>query len=86
MVVTSHYRGWKIVWNEKLGLWFYTDTGEIHEVNKPRPCKRCGSTHLSGESDPCLGLMDGFKGVCCGHGAKNGYASYGIRKSIKLRR
>ena len=82
MVVTDHYRGWEIVWNEKLCLWFYTDNGEIHEVKKPRPCKRCGSTHSSEKPDPCLGLMDGFKNACCNHGAGNGYAGYGLKKHI----
>lgn len=78
-MATDHFRGWKIKYDHEKKKWYYVDTKESLDPKNPRPCKKCGRQWPFHGVDPCLGLMDGFKFACCGHGTKDGYAGYGIK-------
>jgi len=66
MGIISYDRGHKIEYINK--RWFYRDTGEPLEFEKPRPCKRCGKMPTSEGYDACIGYVEGAESVCCGHG------------------
>ena len=64
--ISSHTRGWKIVWDEKRQEWFYVDTGESADIE--RKCKRCSKFPTPEGYDACLGYIKGVESACCGHG------------------
>lgn len=57
--------------------WVYSDDGSNAGVD--RPCAKCLRISESG-IDPCLGMIDGAKAACCGHGVYDGYVMYGENK------
>ena len=53
-----------------------------------RPCTRCGRMPNKGGSDACLGHIEGYSSMCCGHGKEEEYAVYNneihIQDRIKI--
>jgi len=76
MTISSHTRGWKIVWDEEKQEWFYADTGERADIE--RPCKRCSKFPTPEGHDACLGYIKGVESACCGHGVSEAF--YKFRK------
>lgn len=69
-------RGWlrgHPVWWDGL-RWLYED-GVPVELEE-RPCPKCGETAEKGGPDPCLGMIPGANGACCGHGVHLGYVNW----------
>ena len=47
----------------------------------PKSCPKCDLFPLENGCDPCLGMLPGVIGACCGHGVHQGYLWFenGIR-------
>jgi len=45
--------------------WFYNDDAPY---DSERPCPKCNVLAGWDDPDPCLGLLPGVEGACCGHG------------------
>jgi hypothetical protein len=45
---------------------WWPDTG-LSVASSPRPCPGCDVVAEAGGPDPCLGMLPGVKGACCGH-------------------
>jgi hypothetical protein len=73
-----HRRGHPIV-KYADGRWRWAATGRWLRLgsnpNDP-PCARCGLAVSAEGADPCLGLIDGARSACCGHGVADGYITY----------
>jgi len=78
MSVTSHIRGWPIIFKD--GKWVYADIGE--DVFIVRPCKRCGQWPTKEGYDACLGHIPGAKSACCGHGVTKPFIMMSAKKMI----
>lgn len=72
--VSSHTRGWKILWDSVKQKWFYADTGESVDIE--RPCKRCGQLSTPEGYDACLGYVEGVESACCGHGVSKAFIKF----------
>jgi hypothetical protein len=70
-MATSWSRGHKTYWNELTQQWYYCDTNEIDDGN--RPCKRCGRMPTLEGYDACLGYIKNVSSACCGHGTIEPY-------------
>ena len=87
MGLISHSRGHKIYYDGS--DWRHVDNNELIDQN--RPCKKCGlkpiklSSDMGDDVDACLGILEGVKSACCGHGVEDGYIVYedGRREIIK---
>jgi len=62
----SHMRGHRIIWNSDIKRWVYKDSGSI--ADDSRLCPKCNKPPTKEGYDACLGFVEGFKSVCCGHG------------------
>ena len=86
-MVTTSYRGHKIFFGNK--KWRYMDN--IEPLDPKRPCKKCGlepielKSKMGDNVDACLGVLEGVKSACCGHGVEDGYIMYedGRKEIIK---
>jgi hypothetical protein len=75
MSARSHARGHDIESTDGL-TWRYVDDGSTADVD--RPCKGCGLSAVTPDGpDPCVGLIPGAIGACCGHGVHRPYVIYG---------
>jgi len=70
-MVKSFKQGWGTTWNPEKGKWVYSDTQE--DLEKIRPCKRCGKHPTKEGHDACLGKIPGVMSACCGHGIYVGF-------------
>lgn len=65
-MIKSFSRGHEIYYKD--GGWYYSDTDEKFEDN--RPCKRCGNHPTKEGYDYCLGKIEEATSACCGHGVE----------------
>ena len=70
MTAHTYLRGHKIYYINPTG-WFYNDTDK--PIDDKRPCIRCGKYPTKEGHDACLGILDGVKFACCGHGVEKEY-------------
>ena len=71
---TAYNRGNLLIYDYTLEAWKYED-GVLLNDDLDRPCVKCGQKPIDG-MDACLGRLEGYSSVCCGHG---------ITKPIRVR-
>lgn len=74
MAATAQMRGHKVVFDERTDTWRWADDMTLAPSHggSERPCVKCGLTATGDYGpDPCLGLIAGVSGACCGHGIAN---------------
>jgi hypothetical protein len=70
----SRKMGHQIRYNEEKSKWFYCDTEE--ECNYERPCVKCKKYATIKGHDPCIANLEGVTNACCGHGVEEGYVQF----------
>ena len=65
-MMTTHFRGHKVYFDNKINQWRYVDNNEIADYE--RPCVRCGKMPDKDGYDACLGHIPNATSACCGHG------------------
>ena len=68
-MVTGHFYGHAVYWDDESKFWRYTDTNE-RVIGKERPCPKCGEKSAANGHDSCIANLPGVKYACCGHGVK----------------
>jgi len=71
-MVTGYNRGNVIKFINN--IWMYEDGIPLEQ--EERPCTRCGRMPNTDGSDFCLGHIDGYSSMCCGHGKEEGYTVF----------
>ncbi len=61
--------GYPTVYDRRRKIWVYRDDGT--PISNRRQCINCGQYETPEGYDACLGYLDGYISVCCGHGDKN---------------
>ena len=67
--------------NDK-GEWLWKEDNTSASIKKP--CPKCKLYPLPTGEDPCLGILSGVQGACCGHGVHNGYIWFDDGRRVKL--
>lgn len=72
MTITTRWRGHVV--EQRDGAWYYADTGEL--ADHDRPCVRCWRMPTAEGCDACLGHIEGAEAACCGHGVIEPFAIF----------
>lgn len=67
IIPVNHFGGHEIYYNVHESIWKYKDNHKPAH-SETRPCKYCGKMPTKEGYDACIGFLEGFKSVCCGHG------------------
>lgn len=83
MTATGHIRGRAAWFDNDAYIWRWSDTDEPASGwsgGPERPCPACGLTADPNDgvdgADPCMGVVAGVSGACCGHGIESGYITW----------
>jgi hypothetical protein len=83
LIPSGYWRGHAVSWDVEREIHVYTDTGEPtpRYGGEERPCPFCGghpdvNRPVGQRPDPCMGLLDGVKSACCGHGVHQGWIRF----------
>ena len=68
MVASSYVRGHEVRYNSENKKWYWSDTKK--ECKDERACKKCKCYPTEEGYDACLGYVEGYISVCCGHGVE----------------
>ncbi|MGD9893963.1 MAG: hypothetical protein AB7R89_06265 [Dehalococcoidia bacterium] len=69
----GYKRGQRVYFDSASESWFDLETEAPFEE---RPCPSCNRLAEPGGPDPCLGMIPGAIGACCGHGVHPGYLQF----------
>lgn len=68
-MITAYSRGNRITFINN--QWVYDDGTPVE--SEERPCVKCGRMPTPEGYDACLGYVEGYSSLCCGHGVEEPY-------------
>lgn len=83
MSAHSHWRGFAVYFDTKIGEWRYIDNNTTVKDHR-RPCGHCKKPETPEGHDACLGTLKGVMNACCGHGIpKDAYVQFLTGKTFR---